>query len=69
MAPIATDGIFGPLTKSATQTFQRQAGIVADGIVGPVTRDAMNVRCRVRWTTACCGLATVAPRCRCGRAT
>ncbi len=38
---IAVDGIFGPITASATREFQRQAGITVDGIVGPETRGAM----------------------------
>jgi murein L,D-transpeptidase YcbB/YkuD len=37
-AAIATDGIFGPKTKAATQAFQRWAHITADGIVGSQTR-------------------------------
>jgi peptidoglycan hydrolase-like protein with peptidoglycan-binding domain len=31
------DGIFGPVTKTAVEEFQRQSKITADGIVGPVT--------------------------------
>lgn len=34
---IATDGRFGPATKSAVVSFQRSVGITADGIVGPNT--------------------------------
>lgn len=34
---IATDGIFGPITKSHVQQYQSRAGLVADGIVGPNT--------------------------------
>ncbi|WP_158607673.1 peptidoglycan-binding domain-containing protein [Flexivirga caeni] len=39
---IATDGIFGRLTRAATKDFQRFAHIAVDGIVGPQTRAAMN---------------------------
>jgi peptidoglycan hydrolase-like protein with peptidoglycan-binding domain len=35
---IAVDGIFGPMTKAATENFQRWAHIIVDGIVGPQTR-------------------------------
>ena len=38
---LATDGVFGPLTRAATATFQRRARIAADGIVGPQSRAAM----------------------------
>ena len=31
------DGIFGPVTKTAVEEFQRQSHITVDGIVGPVT--------------------------------
>jgi peptidoglycan hydrolase-like protein with peptidoglycan-binding domain len=31
------DGIFGPVTKSAVEQFQRDSKITVDGIVGPVT--------------------------------
>jgi hypothetical protein len=31
------DGIFGSVTKSATQSWQRARGLSADGIVGPLT--------------------------------
>jgi N-acetylmuramoyl-L-alanine amidase len=34
---IATDGIFGPGTKTALMEFQRSSGISADGIAGPAT--------------------------------
>lgn len=34
---LAVDGIFGPVTERAVQTFQRSFGIGVDGIVGPVT--------------------------------
>jgi peptidoglycan hydrolase-like protein with peptidoglycan-binding domain len=34
---VAPDGIFGPHTRTALETFQRRAGIGADGICGPET--------------------------------
>jgi peptidoglycan hydrolase-like protein with peptidoglycan-binding domain len=34
---LSVDGAFGPMTKSAVVSFQRNVGITADGIVGPVT--------------------------------
>lgn len=38
---LATDGIFGPRTESATKAFQKVMGCTADGIVGPQTWGAM----------------------------
>jgi len=38
---IRADGIFGPLTRSATIKFQKARGLVADGIVGPKTWAAL----------------------------
>lgn len=39
---IATDGVFGPMTRTATLAFQRWAGVAADGVVGPQTWDVAN---------------------------
>jgi len=36
-APLAVDGVFGPLTENAVMNFQRLAGIGVDGIVGPIS--------------------------------
>jgi peptidoglycan hydrolase-like protein with peptidoglycan-binding domain len=36
-APLAADGMFGPLTHKRVCGFQQQRGLVADGIVGPLT--------------------------------
>jgi peptidoglycan hydrolase-like protein with peptidoglycan-binding domain len=35
------DGIFGPVTKTAVEEFQRESKITVDGIVGPVTWAAL----------------------------
>jgi peptidoglycan hydrolase-like protein with peptidoglycan-binding domain len=35
------DGIFGAVTKSAVEQFQRDSGLTADGIVGPATWAAL----------------------------
>lgn len=40
-AGLATDGVFGPLTHNAVETFQRAHGLQVDGIVGPITWDAL----------------------------
>lgn len=40
-AGLDKDGIYGPLSNTATETFQGQAGITVDGKVGPQTRGAM----------------------------
>ncbi len=37
---IAADGIFGPITQGATESFQRYSGITVDGLVGPISRAA-----------------------------
>ena len=38
---LTTDGIVGPLTRSAIRSFQAQKGLAVDGIVGPVTEVAL----------------------------
>ncbi len=38
----STDGVFGPLTKSAVIRFQRSRGLGTDGIVGPKTYAALS---------------------------
>lgn len=40
-ARLAVDGIYGPITRTATLGFQRAQNIAVDGIVGPQTRGAM----------------------------
>jgi len=35
--PLALDGDFGPLTDSATRSFQRCVHIQVDGVIGPQT--------------------------------
>jgi hypothetical protein len=37
LAPLAEDGIFGPLTRARVVEFQWQNGLTPDGIVGPLT--------------------------------
>lgn len=39
----AVDGLFGPQTKNAVQSFQSAHGLVIDGIVGPNTWSALMV--------------------------
>lgn len=39
--PLATDGIFGPLTDARVREFQKLSGITADGDVGPITIGAL----------------------------
>ncbi|SFB36182.1 Putative peptidoglycan binding domain-containing protein [Lentibacillus halodurans] len=36
------DGIFGPITKEAVESFQSDHGITIDGIVGPETKEALS---------------------------
>jgi len=37
IAPLATDGVFGPRTQASVIAFQRLVGLVPDGVVGPLT--------------------------------
>ena len=37
------DGIFGPLTQEAVETFQREKGLAVDGIAGPDTLRALGL--------------------------
>jgi N-acetylmuramoyl-L-alanine amidase len=41
--PGEMDGVFGPLTAAAVQSFQAMEGLVADGIVGSETRDVLGI--------------------------
>ncbi|NJN20790.1 MAG: hypothetical protein HC812_05855 [Leptolyngbya sp. RL_3_1] len=41
---VAPDGVFGPNTEKAVQTFQRQVGTFVDGVVGPRTRQLLAAR-------------------------
>lgn len=38
---LVVDGVMGPKTRIALQTFQRGAGLAADGVVGPLTTAAL----------------------------
>lgn len=40
---LITDGIFGPLTQEAVETFQREHGLKVDGIAGPKTLTALGL--------------------------
>ena len=42
-ASLATDGIYGPLTRDAVISWQRREHIAADGIVGPQTRSSLGL--------------------------
>lgn len=39
--PLGEDGLLGPMTKAATQTYQRSRGLNPDGIAGPATKDRL----------------------------
>ncbi|MEM9002937.1 MAG: peptidoglycan-binding protein [Cyanobacteria bacterium P01_F01_bin.86] len=39
-----TDGVFGPGTQTAVETFQRQTGLLVDGVAGSHTRRILNAR-------------------------
>jgi len=34
-------GLYGPSTRAAVESFQRQRGLRIDGVVGPMTRQAL----------------------------
>jgi peptidoglycan hydrolase-like protein with peptidoglycan-binding domain len=38
---VATDGVFGPVTRSAVRRFQSAHGLAVDGVIGPVTWGAL----------------------------
>ncbi len=40
---VTDDGIFGPKTQSAVNSFQKVKGILVDGVVGPKTRSFLNI--------------------------
>lgn len=40
--PGTVDGVFGPLTQSAIESFQTEAGIDVDGKIGPITRSKLS---------------------------
>jgi len=44
-AGLNTDGIFGPLTRTAVVNYQSANGLTADGIVGPITWNHLQNRC------------------------
>lgn len=39
---LAVDGLYGPKTKAAVQSYQSGAGLTADGIVGPITEEVLS---------------------------
>ncbi|MEO1298612.1 MAG: peptidoglycan-binding protein [Cyanobacteria bacterium J06636_16] len=41
---VSTDGVFGPGTQTAVETFQRQTGLLVDGVVGSHTRKILKAR-------------------------
>jgi peptidoglycan hydrolase-like protein with peptidoglycan-binding domain len=41
LEPAGIDGVFGPQTASAVQSFQEGEGLAADGVVGPLTWQAL----------------------------
>ncbi len=41
--PGQLDGVFGPLTSAAVQSFQAKSGLVVDGVVGAETRAALRI--------------------------
>jgi len=41
-AQLVADKVFGPITKTAVEQFQRTAGLKPDGIVGPLTAAALD---------------------------
>lgn len=62
-APLAIDGIFGPLTMAAVQAVQRGAGLKQDGIVGPRTWPVLlRRRQETGGTPAAAEVAPAAPR-------
>lgn len=40
--PLATDGVYGPLTVAVVKRFQSQRALTVDGIIGPITSAAMS---------------------------
>jgi peptidoglycan hydrolase-like protein with peptidoglycan-binding domain len=40
--PGSVDGVFGPLTEAAIESFQAEAGIEVDGKIGPITRSKLS---------------------------
>src|SRR5690606_35179249 len=41
-AQLVADTVFGPITKTAVEQFQRVAGLEPDGMVGPLTAAALD---------------------------
>ena len=40
--PGSVDGVFGPLTEAAIESFQAETGIDVDGKIGPITRSKLS---------------------------
>ncbi|GAA2780723.1 peptidoglycan-binding domain-containing protein [Kitasatospora aburaviensis] len=53
IAPLETDGKFGPLTRDAVTWYQTCAGIDVDGVAGPQTRAALAANAGRKVDTVC----------------
>jgi peptidoglycan hydrolase-like protein with peptidoglycan-binding domain len=58
---LVVDGIYGPLTRAAVETFQKQMGLIVDGLAGTITRAAIDALLAKR-AEAIATTARVAPK-------